>query len=72
MTKILADSGAELSQEELLDALWLAGKLPRASGSSAARGSFPASHRASRSSSWDSSAPLFARIFVTRSITGSH
>ncbi|MCX4776097.1 tetratricopeptide repeat-containing protein kinase family protein [Streptomyces sp. NBC_01264] len=29
MTKVLADSGAELSHEELLDALWLAGRLPR-------------------------------------------
>ncbi|WP_108999026.1 protein kinase family protein [Streptomyces rishiriensis] len=29
MTKILAESGAEISHEELLDALWLAGKLPR-------------------------------------------
>ncbi|MFF5938827.1 SAV_2336 N-terminal domain-related protein [Streptomyces sp. NPDC012508] len=37
MTKILADSGAELSQEELLDALWLAGKLPRAASTPLAR-----------------------------------
>ncbi|MEW1576617.1 tetratricopeptide repeat-containing protein kinase family protein [Streptomyces microflavus] len=29
MAEILAESGAELSQEEMLDALWLAGKLPR-------------------------------------------
>ncbi|MEU9851925.1 SAV_2336 N-terminal domain-related protein [Streptomyces sp. NPDC047974] len=28
MAKVLAESGAELSHEELLDALWLAGKLP--------------------------------------------
>ncbi|WP_345174950.1 SAV_2336 N-terminal domain-related protein [Streptomyces lavendulae] len=32
VTKVLAESGAELSQEELLDTLWLAGKLPRAIG----------------------------------------
>ncbi|WP_405386760.1 SAV_2336 family protein [Streptomyces sp. NBC_01102] len=31
VTKVLAESGAELSQEEFLDALWLAGKLSRAS-----------------------------------------
>ncbi|MEV8626920.1 tetratricopeptide repeat-containing protein kinase family protein [Streptomyces sp. NPDC051079] len=30
--KVLAESGAELSQEELLDALWLAGKLPQGAG----------------------------------------
>ncbi|WP_143076597.1 NaeI family type II restriction endonuclease [Streptomyces sp. MUSC 14] len=29
MTKVLAESGVELSHEELLDAMWLAGKLPR-------------------------------------------
>ncbi|MFE0648324.1 tetratricopeptide repeat protein [Streptomyces sp. NPDC059534] len=33
MTKLLAESGAELSHEELLDALWLAGRLPRGAGS---------------------------------------
>ncbi|MFF0836713.1 MULTISPECIES: SAV_2336 N-terminal domain-related protein [unclassified Streptomyces] len=32
MTQVLAESGVELSQEELLDALWLAGRLPRGSG----------------------------------------
>lgn len=32
VTKVLAESGAELSHEELLDAMWLAGKLPRDSG----------------------------------------
>ncbi|MFI0242140.1 NaeI family type II restriction endonuclease [Streptomyces sp. NPDC016845] len=32
VTKVLAESGAELSHEELLDAIWLAGKLPRDSG----------------------------------------
>ncbi|MEU7640800.1 protein kinase family protein [Streptomyces sp. NPDC039016] len=32
MTKVLAESGAELSYEELLDAIWLAGKLPRDAG----------------------------------------
>ncbi|MET7367661.1 SAV_2336 N-terminal domain-related protein [Streptomyces sp. NPDC005566] len=32
MTKALAESGVELSHEELLDAMWLAGKLPRDSG----------------------------------------
>ncbi|MER7195375.1 protein kinase family protein [Streptomyces flaveolus] len=32
VTQVLAESGVELSQEELLDALWLAGKLPRGSG----------------------------------------
>jgi tetratricopeptide (TPR) repeat protein len=32
VTKVLADSGAELSHEELLDTLWLAGKLPRGAG----------------------------------------
>lgn len=31
VTKLLAASGADLSHEELLDALWLAGKLPRGS-----------------------------------------
>ncbi|MEU2672509.1 SAV_2336 N-terminal domain-related protein [Streptomyces sp. NPDC007164] len=37
MTKVLAESGAELSQEELLDALWLAGKLSRAAAAPLAR-----------------------------------
>ncbi|WP_413810838.1 SAV_2336 N-terminal domain-related protein [Streptomyces sp. OE57] len=32
MTKVLAESGVELSHEELLDAMWLAGKLPPDSG----------------------------------------
>ncbi|WP_158879802.1 protein kinase family protein [Streptomyces sp. NRRL F-4428] len=32
MTKVLAESGAELSHEELLDALWLARKLPPNAG----------------------------------------
>ncbi|WP_369147404.1 tetratricopeptide repeat protein [Streptomyces sp. R44] len=32
MTKLLAESGADLSREELLDALWLAEKLPRGAG----------------------------------------
>lgn len=32
VTQILAESGVELSQEELLDALWLAGRLPQGSG----------------------------------------
>ncbi|MFF9333879.1 SAV_2336 N-terminal domain-related protein [Streptomyces albogriseolus] len=32
LTKVLAESGVELSHEELLDAMWLAGKLPRDSG----------------------------------------
>ncbi|MEV0123075.1 NaeI family type II restriction endonuclease [Streptomyces sp. NPDC050703] len=32
MTKVLAESGVELSQEELLDAIWLAGRLPRDAG----------------------------------------
>ncbi|MCX5058996.1 NaeI family type II restriction endonuclease [Streptomyces sp. NBC_00452] len=32
VTKVLAESGAELSHEELLDAIWLAGKLPRDCG----------------------------------------
>ncbi|MFK0230820.1 SAV_2336 N-terminal domain-related protein [Streptomyces sp. NPDC090303] len=32
VTRVLAESGVELSQEELLDALWLAGRLPRGSG----------------------------------------
>ncbi|MGA4862159.1 SAV_2336 N-terminal domain-related protein [Streptomyces lavendulocolor] len=32
VTQVLAKSGVELSQEELLDALWLAGRLPRGSG----------------------------------------
>ncbi|MFE7571877.1 NaeI family type II restriction endonuclease [Streptomyces sp. NPDC057539] len=30
--KVLAESGVELSHEELLDAMWLAGKLPRDAG----------------------------------------
>ena len=32
VTKVLAESGVELSREELLDVMWLAGKLPRDSG----------------------------------------
>ncbi|MEV7570215.1 SAV_2336 N-terminal domain-related protein [Streptomyces tanashiensis] len=32
MTKVLAESGAELSHEELLDALWLAGRMPPGTG----------------------------------------
>ncbi|MGW4055386.1 SAV_2336 N-terminal domain-related protein [Streptomyces sp. NPDC004779] len=32
VTQVLAESGAELSREELLDALWLAGRMPRGSG----------------------------------------
>ncbi|MFC8953627.1 SAV_2336 N-terminal domain-related protein [Streptomyces sp. NPDC057101] len=32
VTQVLAESGVELSQEELLDAFWLAGRLPRGSG----------------------------------------
>ncbi|MER7955747.1 SAV_2336 N-terminal domain-related protein [Streptomyces sp. NPDC096030] len=32
VTKVLAESGVELSHEELLDALWLAGKLPQGTG----------------------------------------
>ncbi|MFF0486609.1 SAV_2336 N-terminal domain-related protein [Streptomyces sp. NPDC004435] len=32
MTQVLAASGAELSREELLDALWPAGRMPRGSG----------------------------------------
>jgi serine/threonine protein kinase len=32
VTKVLAESGVELSHEELLDVMWLAGKLPRDSG----------------------------------------
>ncbi|MFD3515046.1 NaeI family type II restriction endonuclease [Streptomyces sp. NPDC058657] len=32
VTKVLAESGIELAHEELLDAIWLAGKLPQDSG----------------------------------------
>ncbi|MFE2141415.1 SAV_2336 N-terminal domain-related protein [Streptomyces sp. NPDC059456] len=44
VTKVLAESGAELSQEELLDALWLARKLPRGAGSLARAAGVPTAH----------------------------